>query len=105
MRRTNVEPNIYPYVDLVCYALNVVEGASYPENFKEVFERKESKEWLKVVNEKMHSLVKNQTWTLTRLPKNQWGIEYKWILKKKESKLQSKICGKWFQSSLGDRLQ
>ena len=47
----------------MCYALNAAEDLqdSEPRNFKEAFESKESKYWLKAVNEEMDSLEKNQT--------------------------------------------
>jgi hypothetical protein len=40
--------------------------------------------WLKAVNEEMDSLVKNQTWKLGKLPKNQRVVGCKWIFKKRE---------------------
>ncbi|KEH41388.1 hypothetical protein MTR_1g050415 [Medicago truncatula] len=51
-RRTITAPSRYGYADLVCFALNAVEDVqdSEPRNFKEAFESKESKYWLKAVN-------------------------------------------------------
>ena len=71
-RRTITAPRRYGYADLVCYALNADEELqeSEPRNFKEPFERKESKYWLKVVNKEMNSLKKNQTWKLVKLLKH-----------------------------------
>jgi len=43
---------------------------SKPRNFKEAFESKESKCWLKAVNEEIDLLEKNQTWKLVKLPKH-----------------------------------
>jgi len=69
--RTIITTIRYSYVDLVCYTLNVVEGFtrlgislkglqdSESKTFMEAIERNESKKWLKVVNEEMHSLDKN----------------------------------------------
>jgi len=62
-RRTITAPRRYGYANLVCFALNAAEDVqdSEPRNFKEAFESKESKYWLKAVNEEMDSLEKNQT--------------------------------------------
>ena len=48
-RRTITTPSRYGYADLVCFALNAAEDVqdSEPRNFKEAFESKESKYWLK----------------------------------------------------------
>jgi len=72
-RRTITTPSRYGYVDLVSFVLNAAEDVqdSEPRNFKEAFESKDHKYWLKAVNEEMDSLEKNQTWKLLKLPKNQ----------------------------------
>jgi len=85
-RRTITAPRRYGYADMVCYALNAAEDVqdSEPRNFKEAFESKESKYFLKAVNEEMDSLEKNQTWKLVKLPKHQRVVGCKLIFKKKE---------------------
>ena len=85
-RRTITAPRRYGYADLVCYALNAAEDVqdSEPRNFKEAFESKVSKYWLKAVNEEMDSLEKNQNWKLVKLPKHQRVVGCKWIFEKNE---------------------
>jgi len=85
-RGTVTTPSRYGYADLVCYAQNADEDVqdSEPINFKEAFESKESKYWLKAVNEEMDSLEKNQTWKLVKLPKHQRVVGCKGIFKKNE---------------------
>jgi len=47
---------------LFCYALNTL---------KEAFKSDESKEWLKTMNEEIHSFDKDQAWKHLGLPRNQ----------------------------------
>ena len=56
--------------------MNVVEPASYDE-------AKESEEWRNAMNEEYNSIMKNDTWELTELPKNKVPIGCKWLYKSK----------------------
>jgi hypothetical protein len=77
-RRTIMTPRRYGYADLVSYVISAAEEVQdlEPRNFKEAFESKESKYWLKAANQEMDSFVK--------LPKNQMVVGCKCIFKKKE---------------------
>ena len=94
-RRTITTPRRYGYADLVCFSLNATEDLqdSEPRDFKETFERKESKYWLKAVNEEMDSLEKTQTWKRVKLPKHQRVVGCKWIFKKRKVFRELKVLG------------
>jgi len=56
--------------------MNVVEPSSYEE-------AKEYKEWRDAMNEEYSSIIKNDTWELTKLPKDKVPIGCKWLFKPK----------------------
>eukprot|EP00253_Pinus_taeda_P025555 PITA_25555 len=56
--------------------MNVVEPSSYDE-------AKEYEEWRNAINEEYNSIMKNDTWELTELPKNRVPIGCKWLYKSK----------------------
>ena len=49
-------------------------------NYKQV---KDKAEWVEAMNEEYNSIMKNQTWELTELPKDKTPIGYKWLFKYK----------------------
>eukprot|EP00253_Pinus_taeda_P022507 PITA_22507 len=56
--------------------MNVVEPSSYDE-------AKEYEEWRDAMNEEYNSIMKNDTWELTKFPKNKVPIGCKWLYKSK----------------------
>jgi hypothetical protein len=51
-----------------------------PLNFEK---EKDHKEWTNAMKEKYDSIMKNETWKLTKLPKNKILISSKWLFKSK----------------------
>ena len=56
--------------------MNVKESLSYEQ-------AKDKKEWVNAMNEEYNSIMKNQTWELTELPKDKIPIGCKWLFKSK----------------------
>ena len=56
--------------------MNVKESLSYEQ-------AKDKKEWVNAMNEEYNSIMKNQTWELTKLPKIKILIGCKWLFKSK----------------------
>ena len=56
--------------------MNVVEPSRYDE-------AKEYEEWRNEMNEEYNSIMKNDRWELTKLPKNKVPIGCKWLYKSK----------------------
>ena len=54
-----------------------------PESFQEVKTHKNKYEWMKAMQEEMHSLVKNDTYELVQLPEGKRALGNKWVFKKK----------------------
>ena len=54
-----------------------------PTTFKEALKSKDSKEWLKAMNQEYDSLIKNNTWELVDLPEGRKPVNCKWIFKTK----------------------
>jgi len=67
---------------IVAYALPVVEEA-ISSTYKEVEISAESKMWKDAMMEEMSSLHKNDTWELSKLPKENKAIDCKWVFAKK----------------------
>ena len=56
--------------------MNVKESLSYEQS-------KHKKEWVNSMNEEYNSIMKNQTWELTELPKDKIPTGCKWLFKSK----------------------
>ena len=56
--------------------MNVVEPMNYDQ-------AKDHKEWKNAMNDEYESIMKNDTWELTKLPKNKVPIGCKWLYKTK----------------------
>ena len=54
-----------------------------PESFQEVKIRKNKHEWMKAMQEEIHSLIKNDTYELVQLPEGKMTLENKWVFKQK----------------------
>lgn len=52
-----------------------------PETVKEALQRSDKEHWRAAIEEERDSLVQNQTWTLTDLPKGKKTLDTKWVLK------------------------
>ena len=71
------------FEDMVAYAFPVVEEG-IPHTFLEANSSPDKEKWKKAMDEEMHSLVKNHTWKLVRLPKGKKEIGCKWVYAQKE---------------------
>ncbi|KAJ9558432.1 hypothetical protein OSB04_013046 [Centaurea solstitialis] len=78
------------YTDYVAFAF-LIASSEVPLTFKEACESSEKEEWYAAMNEEMDSLLKNQTWTLVRLPARKKAIPSKWVFAKKETPNEEKI--------------
>jgi hypothetical protein len=54
-----------------------------PTSYREAMEGPERANWQKAIGEELFSLVKNNTWSLTKLPPGRRAIASKWVFKKK----------------------
>ena len=68
---------------IVVYALSVI-GEAIPSTYKEVEISSESKMWKDIMIKEMSSLQKNDTWKLSKLPKEKKAIVCKWAFAKKQ---------------------
>ena len=84
-RRDRKAPTRYGFADLISFSLLVAEDLddSEPKSYKEAVSSKNRKLWLDAMKEEMHSLEKNQTWTLVNKPANQKIVGCKWVYKTK----------------------
>lgn len=55
-----------------------------PGSFREAMSGPNVKEWKQAIQEEMESHIKNQTWTLQKLPKGRRALKNKWVLALKE---------------------
>ena len=86
-RRTIKPPQRYAEVDIMAYALNVVEvieAGEEPSTYKEVISCMDLEKWLVAEHKKMKSLHKNEIWELVKLPEGKKAIRCKWVFKKKK---------------------
>lgn len=85
-RRNVKAPSRYGYADMVAWALICAEEIEFdePRTYNEALKSKESKKWIKVMEEEFDSLVKNKTWILVDKVKNQRVVSCRWIFKRKE---------------------
>ncbi|KAJ4720195.1 Retrovirus-related Pol polyprotein from transposon TNT 1-94 [Melia azedarach] len=83
-----IPPKRYGFEDMVAYALQVAEEVdtdfNEPSTYKEAVTCTESTQWLAAMGDEMESLHKNQTWELTKRPRDRKIITCKWVYKKKE---------------------
>ncbi|KAJ4714183.1 Retrovirus-related Pol polyprotein from transposon TNT 1-94 [Melia azedarach] len=83
-----IPPKRYGFEDMVVYALQVAEevdtDSNEPSTYKEAVTCTESTQWLAAMGDEMESLHKNQTWELTKRPRDRKIITCKWVYKKKE---------------------
>ncbi|KAJ4729013.1 Retrovirus-related Pol polyprotein from transposon TNT 1-94 [Melia azedarach] len=83
-----IPPKRYGFEDMVAYALQVAEevdtDSNKPSTYKEAVTCTESTQWLAAMGDEMESLHKNQTWELTKRPRDRKIITCKWVYKKKE---------------------
>ena len=61
---------------LMTNVLNIIE----PLNFEQA---KDKKEWMDAMSQEYNSIMKNETWELTKFPKNKIPIGSKWLFKPK----------------------
>ena len=59
------------------------QNPTEPETYREAINCPEAEFWIEAMNEEYNSLIKNNTWTLCRLPPDRKAIEGKWICKYK----------------------
>ena len=55
-----------------------------PKNYSEAISSDDSTKWIATMQEKVESLLKNETWELVKLPEGKRVISCKWIFKRKE---------------------
>ncbi|KAJ4730101.1 Retrovirus-related Pol polyprotein from transposon TNT 1-94 [Melia azedarach] len=83
-----IPPKRYGFEDMVAYALQVTEevdtNSNEPSTYKEAVTCTESTQWLAAMGDEMESLHKNQTWELTKRPRDRKIVTCKWVYKKKE---------------------
>ncbi|KAJ4721450.1 Retrovirus-related Pol polyprotein from transposon TNT 1-94 [Melia azedarach] len=83
-----IPPKRYGFEDMVAYALQVAEevdtNSNEPSTYKEAVTCTESTQWLAAMGDEMESLHKNQTWELTKRPRDRKIVTCKWVYKKKE---------------------
>ncbi|KAJ4726144.1 Retrovirus-related Pol polyprotein from transposon TNT 1-94 [Melia azedarach] len=83
-----IPPKRYGFEDMVTYALQVAEevdtDSNEPSTYKEAVTCTESTQWLAAMGDEMESLHKNQTWELTKRPRDRKIVTCKWVYKKKE---------------------
>ncbi|KAJ4718466.1 Retrovirus-related Pol polyprotein from transposon TNT 1-94 [Melia azedarach] len=81
-------PKRYGFEDMVAYALQVAEkvdtDSNKPSTYKEAVTCTESTQWLAAMGDEMESFHKNQTWELTKRPRDRKIVMCKWVYKKKE---------------------
>jgi len=81
-RRQIIKPAKYINNYLTAYVLSIAQEVNdgvEPVSYTEVVSCVESSQWLGAMNEEIQSLYKNNTWTLTELPKDKRPLKCKWI--------------------------
>ncbi|KAJ4728619.1 Retrovirus-related Pol polyprotein from transposon TNT 1-94 [Melia azedarach] len=90
-----IPPKRHGFEDMVAYALQVAEevdpDSNEPSTYKEADTCTESTQWLAAMEDEMESLYKNQTWELTKRPRDRKIVTCKWIHKKKEGETPVKV--------------
>ena len=84
-RRTIRPPPCFAHADIIAYALNVGDSIELeePGSFTEAWKSSDKEDWLKAMEEEMHSLMKNKTWKLVDRPLHKKVIGCRWIFKRK----------------------
>lgn len=73
-------------LDFASFAFNaLVYVEDLPESVSELQKRSDWPKWQQAMQEEVDSLVKNETWILTKLPKGRSAITCKWIFKIKRA--------------------
>lgn len=85
-RRTINVPQRLGYADLITYAFLVAKEINEiePLDYEQAISCKNKDKWITAMEEEMHSLKKNKTWTLVDKPINQRLVGCKWIFKIKD---------------------
>ena len=65
-KRTIRQPDRYDFGEMVSYALVIANGDLY--TYGEAMESSDRERWVQAMSEEMHSLHKNDTWQLVKLP-------------------------------------
>lgn len=74
-----------------------------PNSFQEAMASEEKVEWRAATNEEIRSLLKNETWRLSKLPKGRKAIKCRWVFKVKENpdgsieRYKARLVAKGFQ--------
>ncbi|KAJ4716980.1 Retrovirus-related Pol polyprotein from transposon TNT 1-94 [Melia azedarach] len=83
-----IPPKRYGFEDMVAYALQVAEevdtNSNEPSTYIKAVTCTESTQWLAAMGDEMESFHKNQTWELTKRPRDRKIVTCKWVYKKKE---------------------
>lgn len=66
------------FMDIVSYAASVVVDST-PTTYKNIVQNLVEDKWRIDINEKMHSLHQNHTWSLTNLLRGNKAIRWKWL--------------------------
>jgi hypothetical protein len=75
-----------------------------PETVEEALNPAESEKWILAMDEENHSLMKNNTWTIYRLPVGRTAIRNKWVYRIKsgtEDKYKARLVAKGFTQKPG----
>jgi len=64
-----------------------------PNNYSEAISSDDSTKWIAAMQEKVKSLLKNETWELVKLPEGKRVISCKWIFKRKKGSLVLRVQG------------
>ena len=62
---------------------NILEEFEDPLNYDDALKSNESTKWLKAMEVEIESIVKNDVWELSDLPKDRKAISCKWVFKRK----------------------
>nr|CAN69096.1 hypothetical protein VITISV_025437 [Vitis vinifera] len=78
-------PKRYGQAEMTTFALSVAEEIvdMEPKTNQEAINSDEANQWVKVIQEKMDSLRKNETWELVTKPKDRKLVGSKWVFKRK----------------------
>lgn len=52
-----------------------------PNSYSDAMSSDDSSKWKRAMDQEMHALEKNETWTLVKLPENRRAISNKWVFK------------------------
>jgi Reverse transcriptase (RNA-dependent DNA polymerase) len=72
------------YADFA-YCLAIVEDVEFSEplSYNEMISSKDAADWVVAMNEEVHSLKRNQTWTLVTPSNDKKIVGCKWVFKRK----------------------